>query len=425
MAPLNTVYQGLTGKPALTSLTIRCQTRRTPRPTSIIPPVPSLQTLVVYDIDPLCYPDDISLLIFGSKKLQNLKLHWNPRMRAEGEESVNLLSIFGRCIAAKYSIPIKRLALYNLCTRYTMEGLHEVINNDTKTEMTVINSGGCFDPMTVFVDSSWKVEDAHIFARNLKMIRVDHVAKEQTGALARYKGLERMYIIGSSRNGPSYSKPSTSNTATPTTPTTLTPTMSNGTASANGTPNAISESHSRSIAGECLAAIQTNHRTIRHLLLSDRWVLSDDALFRLCQSCPNLEQLGFSCSVPPLESLRQVFALVPKLWAVRFLVNPHMDLGGRSELMDIDMNSFTLATEFWRPEYMNVKYVGYGQDLIFKLGGIHFPSKGKTPDTAVNSNSLCARMSGPKREFEIVSRQSVEHIEIWGLDTVEFDPAFP
>ena len=81
---------------SLASLTIRCQTRRTPRPTTIISPLPNLKTLVVYDIDPLCYPDDISLLIFGSKKLENLKLHWSPRMRAAGEESVNLMSIFGR-----------------------------------------------------------------------------------------------------------------------------------------------------------------------------------------------------------------------------------------------------------------------------------------------------------------------------------------
>ena len=85
--PLNTVYQGLMHKPWLISLTLRCQTKRTLRPTTIIPPLPNLKTLIVYDIDPLCYPDDISLLLLSAKKLENLKLHYNPRMRDMAEES--------------------------------------------------------------------------------------------------------------------------------------------------------------------------------------------------------------------------------------------------------------------------------------------------------------------------------------------------
>lgn len=424
MPPLQTVYQGLGARTTLASLTIRCQTRRIPRPTSIMPPLPNLQTLVVYDIDPLCYPDDISLLLLGSKKLENLKLHWSPRMRAEGEESVNLQSIFGRCMAAKYSIPLKRFAIYNLYTRNTMDGIHEALNSDTKSELTSINSGNISDPMTVFVDSSWRVQDAELATRDLKMVRTDTAVKEHAVALGKYKGLERLYIIGSRRSGPSYSKPNGS-TTTPATPCNMTPSVSNGTASASSTPNTVSENRSRSIASEYLAAIQTNHRTIRHLLLSDRWVLSDDALFRLCQSCPNLEQLGFSSSFPPLESLRQVFALVPKLWAVRFLINPSHDFADNRDLTNPDIDGFALATEFWRPEYKNVKYVGFGDDLVFKLGGVYFPSKGKTPDAGVDNNSLNAKISGPKRTFQKVSRASVEGIEIWGMDTTEFDPAFP
>src|SRR5207253_1563728 len=126
----------------LTSLTIRCQTKRTPRPTTTVPPLPNLLTLVVYDIDPLCYPDDISLLLVGSKKLENLKMHWNPRMRGSGEESVNLMTIFGRCIAARYSIPLKRLAIYNLYTRFSGDGLESAVDHTTQREITVINSMG-------------------------------------------------------------------------------------------------------------------------------------------------------------------------------------------------------------------------------------------------------------------------------------------
>ncbi|EUC34671.1 hypothetical protein COCCADRAFT_3982 [Bipolaris zeicola 26-R-13] len=422
--PLHTIYQGLVSRPTLASLTIRCQLRRTPRPTTIIPPLLSLQTLVVYDIDPLCYPDDISLLLLGSKKLENITLHWSPRMRAEGEESVNLLSIFGRCIAAKYSLPVKRVTLYNLYSRYPSEDMYDVFSRETRTEMTIINCGGSSDPLTVFVDNSWKATPGNLYAPNLKMIRTDDTDTAMAKSLSSCKGIERVYFIASRRNDSLYSK-ANSCTATPTTPSHLTPSMSSGSASANGTPTHGSEVRTRNVASEYIAAIQTNHRTIRHLLLSDRWILSEDTLFRLCQSCPNLEQFGFAGSVPPLQSLRQIFALIPKLWAIRFLVRPNTDPNEKPDMMDPDTHAFALGTEFWRPEYKNVKYIGFGENLVFKLGGVYFPPNSKESSNGVEDKSVKAKLAGPIRKFEIVSRESVKHIEIWGMDTTEFDPESP
>lgn len=411
-------------RPTLASLTIRCQLRRTPRPTTIIPPLLSLQTLVVYDIDPLCYPDDISLLLLGSKKLENITLHWSPRMRAEGEESVNLLSIFGRCIAAKYSLPVKRVTLYNLYSRYPSEDMYDVFSRETRTEMTIINCGGSSDPLTVFVDNSWKATPGNLYAPNLKMIRTDDTDTAMAKSLSSCKGIERVYFIASRRNDSLYSK-ANSCTATPTTPSHLTPSMSSGSASANGTPTHGSEVRTRNVASEYIAAIQTNHRTISHLLLSDRWILSEDTLFRLCQSCPNLEQFGFAGSVPPLQSLRQIFALIPKLWAIRFLVRPNTDPNEKPDMMDPDTHAFALGTEFWRPEYKNVKYIGFGENLVFKLGGVYFPPNSKESSNGVEDKSVKAKLAGPIRKFEIVSRESVKHIEIWGMDTTEFDPESP
>ena len=307
-----------------------------------------MKTLVVYDIDPLCYPDDISLLILGSKKLENLKLHWNPRMRASGEESVNLLSIFGRCIAAKYSVPLKRMAIYNLYTRFFGEDFKDVVNQETQTEITVINSMGSSDPINVFTDDSWRVHSNHPIPHNLKMFRTDNADKEGAVVLGKFKGLERMYIVNNRRDRGASKSDSTA--ATPTTPSTMTPGgLPSGTTSASGTPN-IAEHRCRNIGSDYLAVIQTNHRTMRHLLLSDRWQLSDDAFFRLCQSCPNLEQLGFSCTVPPLESLRQVVSLMPKLWAMRLLMRSSSEM----HAVDPEMHVFAIATEFWRPEYTNL-----------------------------------------------------------------------
>jgi hypothetical protein len=379
-------------------------------------------TLVVYDIDPLCYPDDISLLLAASKKLENLKLHWNPRMRRDGEESVNLLAIFGRCIAARCTLHLKRLAIYNLYTRFAGDGFQDVVDHDAQVEVTVINSMGSNDPMTVFLDNSWRVNNKQPIPPNLKMLRMDAVDKEGALMLAKFKGLERLYFVNPRQAKGTPSKPS-STAATPTTPSTATPGFTSGTTSANGTPT-ITEHQCRSIGGEYLAALQTNHRTLRHLLLSDRWTLSDDAFFKLIQSFPNLEQLGFSCSVPPLESLRHVLTMAPKLWAIRMLIRT----SNGSESMvpgDPEMHAFALATEAWRPEYRNLKYMGFGDDLVYKLGGVYFPPKGKDKIPEGQENSFNAKRAGPIRKIEVVSRESVKHIEIWGMDTTEFDPKFP
>ncbi|KAI4674860.1 uncharacterized protein J4E84_010301 [Alternaria hordeiaustralica] len=312
--PLYTVYQGITARTSLVSLTLRCQTKRIPRPTTIIPPLPNLTTLIVYDIDPLCYPDDISLLLLGSKKLEHLTLHWSPRMRAVGEESVSLHSLFGRCMSAKYSIPLKHLGLYNIYTRFSDDGFHHVIRPDTNTELTLINAMGSSDPMTVFADDSWRIHSNHPTPHNLKVMRTDNTDKESAVMLGKFKGMERLYIV---------------------------------------------------------------------------------------------------------------FALVPKLWAVRFLFRPSSDTSEAPyQIQDAEMHAFAIGTEFWRPEYKNVKYVGYGDSIVLKLGDVYYPSnKDSTPSS--HDNSLNAKRAGPIRKVTVVKREDVNHIEIWGKDTTEFDPLNP
>jgi len=393
-----------------------------PRPTTIISPLPNLKTLVVYDIDPLCYPDDISLLILGSKKLETLKLHWSPRMRAAGEESVNLMSIFGRCVAAKYSIPIKRMAIYNLYTRFSTNEFMTVINHESSVEMTVINSMGVGHPMTVFNDESWRIHGMPPVPPNLKMIRTDHFDREGAQILGKIPGMERIYIVAR-RSKESTKSDSTGNT--PTTPSITTPGTSAGTtANAVGTPIAMTEKQCRNLGSEYIAAIQSSHHGMRHLLLSELWVLSDEVLLGLAKSLPELEQFGFACAVPSLDFLRQVMTYMPKLQAVRLLLHPGYQSCYKFDITEPEMHLFAIATEFWRPQYKHIKYLGLGDDLVFKLGGVYFPSK-KESTVNGNENSMNAKRAGPVRKVELVSRESVKHIEIWGLDTTEFDPEFP
>ncbi|KAF2789179.1 hypothetical protein K505DRAFT_365823 [Melanomma pulvis-pyrius CBS 109.77] len=417
--PLQTVYQAIMAKPMLTSLTLRCQTKRIPRPTTVIPPLPNLTTLVVYDIDPLCYPDDFSLVLLTAKKLENLKLHWNPRMRETGEESVNLINYFGRCLAAKHVIPVKRMAMYNLYARNTGEGFEHCTDAATVEELTIVKCmGSSGDPMNVFMDNTWRVSSHHPVHHNMKMLRMDIIEKEHAVMLARFHGLERFYLI--SNTGKS-SKPN-STADTPTTPSINTPT--NSCSSANGTP--LSTHECKSVAGDYLAVIQSNHSTMRHLLLSDKWQLNEEALLMICKSCPNLEQIGFSCSVPPLDSLRHVLSLVPKLYALRILIRAGSEFAEKVDSMDVEMHQFALATELWQPEYMNLRYFGMGNKIVFKLGAVVYPPKGKgTNIPPGQEKSMNARRLGPMRKMERVEWADVQHVEIWGMDNTDFDPAFP
>ncbi|KAF2197636.1 hypothetical protein GQ43DRAFT_380525 [Delitschia confertaspora ATCC 74209] len=407
--PMQTVYQGIIARPNLTSLILRQPTKRIPRPTVLIPPLPNLTTLVVYDIDPLCYPDDISILLLTSKKLENLKLHWNPRMREMGEESVNLMNYFGRCLTAKHKIPIKRFAFYNLYTRNNGEGFEDCLDPRCAEEITIINSMGSSDPMTVFLDDTWRIKPAKNVPGKLKMMRGDMVNSDHVKMLARITSLERLYLLGSKP----LSKPSS---------TAVTPTSAPGFA-----PNTIAtptEQQCKSLASDYLAVIQSNHHGMRHLLLSDTWMLGDEAILQLCKACPNLEQLGVSCCIAPPDNLRKMVALVPRLWALRILIRPASEFGEMLTSMDIEMHRFALATELWKPEYRNLKYFGLGDSIVFKLGHV----VGSTTANGVGrggDNSLNAKRRGPFRVLETVERESVEWIEIWGLDNTEFDTSFP
>lgn len=342
-------------------------------------------------------------------------------MRENGEESINLMSMFSRCVAAKVSLPVRRMEMWNLYTRFFGESNEQILSPLTVSEVTVINSMGSSDPMTVFLDDTWRLQAKHPINPNLKMLRMDNMDKEGVRMLQQFKGLERMYIISNKR---SRGTPKTDSTAaTPTTPSAVTPGQGNGSIGPCGTPN-VSEHLCRGVGGDFLAAIQSNHRTIRHLLLSDLWQLTDNALFKVCQTLPNLEQLGFNSGIPALESLRQITALVPNLWAIRLLVRPGSELADKIDVGE-DMHAFAVATEMWRPEYRNVKYVGLGDKLVYKLGRVIFPPKGSPAMARGQENSLNAKRAGPIRHLERVSRESVKWIEIWGLDTTEFEVSFP
>ncbi|OCL12774.1 hypothetical protein AOQ84DRAFT_333724 [Glonium stellatum] len=393
--PMQTIYQSLTLRPSLVSLTLRFPSRRTPRPTVIIPTLPNLKCLTAYDMDPLCYPDDISLLLATCKKLEDLKLHWSPRMRDIGEESVSMMTYFGRCLTARHTIRLKRLAFFNLYTRNSGD-FDSCVSNDELREVTLINCVGSGDPMTVFLDETWRMNQPSDIPKRLTMLRGDMIDRPHVTMLARFEGLERLYLVNAKRNSRSKSNSAAVTPATPS-PSTSSPSS-----------NSLQQ-EAISLASDYLAAIQSHHRTIRHLLLSDQWALSCDVVRQLLQDCPKIEQLGVALGVPELTALREVMPFAPNLFALRILVRPSSELWEKIESMDEEMHAFVISQELWRPEYKNIKWFGLAH-LVYELGPI------------VNMGKKRAKPDGEPRSMRIVRqvpREKVKDIEIWSMDSCD------
>ncbi|OJZ84598.1 hypothetical protein ASPFODRAFT_82882 [Aspergillus luchuensis CBS 106.47] len=318
---LETVYLGLAQLPKLTALTIRFPSSRHPRPTIVIPPMPHLRYLKVTDIDPLCYPDDISTLVFKCRKLRELNMHWSPRMRNAQEPSVMVHDYFRKCIAAKQPLSIKKIGLQNLYALHT-EDFGLAVNGSTVEDVTILQHGGADLSMNTFVDSTWPTMPAHPI--RIKSIRQDAVSKRHAQFLNQFTGLERLYFVNATHNpnddinsprpltSAAALSPPSSDTSQPATNGTST----NCSAAATNSPGLQT-----SVRDVYLNNITLNHAaTLRHLLLPARWPLSAPTVARLVHASPQLEQLGFATEFSDLEALGLLLPFLRNLKALRLLI---------------------------------------------------------------------------------------------------------
>lgn len=155
--PLKTLYQGLAASNSLTSLTLRFPSSRLPRPSVVIPAMPSLRVFKAFDIDPLCYPDDISLLLLGSKELQDVRLHFSPRMRQEAEPTLSLETYWGRCFKANYVPKIKHIAMQNWFGRRD-HAFYTLFDAKVCSSMVFLDTfgGAAGGAANVYVDDTWR-----------------------------------------------------------------------------------------------------------------------------------------------------------------------------------------------------------------------------------------------------------------------------
>ncbi|KAL1886574.1 hypothetical protein Plec18167_000506 [Paecilomyces lecythidis] len=413
---LETVYQGLAQRPKLTSLTIRFPSSRHPRPTTVIPPMPHLRSLKVTDIDPLCYPDDLSTLLVRSKKLEELKLHWSPRMREAQEPSVMLHDYFRKCIAAKSPLKVKRLGLQNLYALHTEE-FQTAFDPGAIEEVTVLSSPGIEAHMNSFVDNSWP---AHPPEGNfkLKSLRHDHMSRKDCDFLTKCTGMERLYFVNAIRSPSDYINTPRHDSSSTMTPPTLenVPISPNG-ATADASSGSTDSPHLQSphnpqilLRDTYLNNIITYHgSTLRHLLLPARWPLSSAAIARVVRGCPNLTQLSFAPESSTLEVLSILIPFLTSLRALRLLIptDPpprstarappgHATNGGSSgskrlthfqSLADIvemdDAVHLEMMSAVFTDQEMNgkLKMVGIGWKA-FELGGFYTVPAGSAQDVS-------------------------------------------
>lgn len=319
---LETVYLGLTQLPRLTSLTIRFPSSRHPRPTIVIPAMPHLRYLKFTDIDPLCYPDDISTLLWKCKKLQVLNMHWSPRMREEQEPSVMLHDYFRKCISTKQPLRVKKIGLQNLYALHTEE-FKLAFDQSTTEDVTILSNTKAddFNFHNTFVDSTWPITPPHV--ARIKSVRQDRFSRRHADFLGNFTGLERLYFVNATPNPNDMNSERHLEYSAPTPPS-VDHNHPNLNSAPAHTPEATPSSSpglQASIRDAYLNNIIVNHAaTLRHLLLPSYWPLSSSTIARLVHASPQLEQLAFATEFSSMETLGLLLPFLRKLVAVRLLI---------------------------------------------------------------------------------------------------------
>ena len=400
---LPTLWHGLAQSTSLTKLTVKCPSNRYPKPITLVPPIPNLEYLHLFDIDPLCYADDISLLLLGSKKLRHLKLHWSPRIREAREPSINQASFFGRCAAAHYVIKLKSMALHNLYTHQDND-CSNVFDLTELEDITFLNSTGGINDNgpTAFMEAphkSWRKSADELVPTSLKNLRCDKVSKHQCQFIADISNLEKLYLVH-----PQTQERQESRSAFP-----RSPDSTNSPSSSQDAYNILS------LKDDYLEAITKSHgATIKHLLLLPQWRLTNDDIARLFRHCPNLEQLGIGVEFSSFSHMRLLVPFLPKLKVMRLLGNPD-DSTFVDKMREIDQQGLheeKIGEDTVNAEWAKLRYMEIGApDMIFELGERRLHA---LPDNSqTNSRSKDTyRRSVKKRTLE-----DVKDIAIWKYDS--------
>ena len=341
----------------------------------------SLASLTIYNIDPLCYADDVSMLLLESKNLRELNMIWSPRMKDAREPSISWSSYFGRIAGSPYRMILHKIGIKNLYA-HSDGGCGQVIDPSMVRELTIIKSigGGLDDKLSsAFLDPSWRRSDSCGLV-GLKVFRSDTLSRSQCGFLESIKGLERIYLIDTRtshqerRNGVD------------------SPVSSNATL--------LSDCSNMDLKDGYIDAFTQHHGdTLRHLLLPPQWRLNTDDIALIVRRCPNLEQLGIGVEYEEFNNLRLLVPFLPKLRALRLLVSPDdRTFADKMKQLDAEgLHEEKIKAEPALKDSSVLIYMGLG-DIIFKLD---------------------SRKVDGGRKVQRMSYDDVKHVEIWALDSAD------
>ncbi|KAF2216451.1 hypothetical protein CERZMDRAFT_64873 [Cercospora zeae-maydis SCOH1-5] len=401
--PLKTLYQGLACHNTLTSLTLRFPTTRVPRPSVIVPPMANLRAFKALDIDPLCYPDDLSMLFLGSKKLEDVRMHFSPRMRAEAESTMTLSQFFGRCYKADYKLRVKHFALQNWFGQNVLN-LDQILDKETCRSATFIDTFGGNDPRTVFVDKTW-----HAVPQDLDIpvdrVRINELAPRHVDIMRKQIiGLKALCLISNAKRQKTGYDPSSNATGH------KPPTPDGDTVHSPYDPNKDREWIS--LGPEYIRTLGDYHGgTIKLLLLSDLWAVPREDLAYLVRTCPQLEQLGIGLDDAHHDSIRLFGPFLPNLKCIRILENEQ--LRQHLALYPHEHRIHRMSQELVTRSPLKLEFICLG-DFCYRIGGLI---------EAQQENGTIEL----QRQVTLVDKGEAMKYEIWHLDALDIsvDPVAP
>ena len=341
------------------------------------------------------------MLFLHSKKLEELKMHWSPRMREEAEPSTNLRLYFGKCLEAKYCIPLKRLSFQNFYGANTGD-LEHCFDPTTLHSTEMINCFGgatsTSSAATIFVDETWKDIPEGKYFQNFKRTRTSEISEGHTRILSSFSGLEELYLVG--EKSPNVSGHGIKS------PVTDTP---------RSTPSSFSSPGSRTLeqansalCKQYLQVLFTHHgHSLKKLLLHDSWALSGDQISDVVSSCPNLEELGLGLSDNEPSAMRILAPFLKNARVIRILSNSWLE---KSMITDSELQEH-ISTDLpepllWKlPPTTKLEWSGVG-DRVFRIG---------KPVQVLDEDG---RLEW-KREVWRATLDDVKHIDIWKMDSLE------
>lgn len=352
----------------------------------------NLRAFRAIDIDPLCYPDDISVLLLNSKRLEDLRLHWSPRMRREAESSLSLDAYFGRCRTANYKLKLKHFGMQNFYGSNS-SGVANFVDHDTCKSIAFLDmfGGMAGNSANVFLDDTWK-DIPKDFKTDFRATRANEPASQHVQLLSNSSGMERLYFVGTR-----HSKANS-------------PNRMDGLVTPNGSP---SDTDAAALGKEYLYALTRYHgNSLKHLLLSDQWHLGQEDIGDLIRYCPNLEQLGLAVHQPAhLDTMRLLLPFLKELRALRLLGNEALTAKCTEQTPGKELESTGLWLEKLNAPHL--KWMGIG-DAIFHIGA--------TVPVLQDDGGVQLM-----REVTQVNWEDAKSVEVFGLDVLDIavDPLAP